>query len=77
MARFHRWLIGSHLKDGQTSQVIEGSIGGLWGSRTCKVSGTDVTKSVTAYKAVITELMISEIPNLSTDVAKLRPIGKK
>jgi len=31
MARFHRWLTGSHLKDGQTSQVTERSTGGLWG----------------------------------------------
>lgn len=42
----------SHLK--QTLQVTEGSAGGSWGRRTCKVSGTDGTVSVTACKAVIT-----------------------
>lgn len=41
-------------------------------SRTCKASSPDVTVLAIVYKAVITLVMI-EIPDLNTNVAKLGP----
>lgn len=78
MAEFHKWLGGSDVRDGQTSQVTEREVQDLLGSRSWQDQQQLGNNIRTTCIAELTSVRNkARNTNWTMDVGKLGPIIKK